>query len=273
MDKKCKEDKNEEERTFLKEWRTYPKFKDWLREDKSDKTKFRCCVCGVSRKISTTGQCALSIHAGGKRHLEVVNNRNNFFKVIEKPSSSSAAGSSEKEEDINSSNASVSSKTQLELSVAGTDTTTAHIRWVLKCVKSGFSSRSCDNLGQLMAVMFPDSKIAQNFKLGKDKFAYVVNHGLAPYFKNLLLAEIKKSNIHVFSFDESLNDATQTCEMDVYIRYWNSDEMEVKTRYLGSSFFGHGRHNDLLNNFGDIVAGLDCHKIVSSIDGWPKSKH
>ena len=78
-----------------------------------------------------------------------------------------------------------------------------------------------------MAVMFPDSKIVQNFKLGKDKFAYVVNHGLAPYFKNLLLAEIKKSNIHVFSFDESLNDATQTYEMDVYIRYWNSDEMEV----------------------------------------------
>ena len=207
MDKKCKEDKNEEERTFLNEWLTYPKFKDWLREDKSDNTKFRYCVCGVSRKFSTTGQCALSIHAGGKNHLEVVNNRNNFFKVIEKPSSSSAAGSSEKE-DINSSNAAVSSKTQLELSVVGTDTTTAHIRWVLKCVESGFSNRSCDILGQLMAVMFPDSKVEQKFKLGKDKFAYVVNRGLALYFKNLLLAEIKKSNIHVFSFDESLNDVT-----------------------------------------------------------------
>ena len=128
MDKKCKEDKNEEEMTFLNEWLTYPKFKNWFREDKSDTTKFRCCVCGVSRKISTTGQCALSVHAGGKNHLEVVNNRNNFFKVIEKPSSSSAAYSSEKEEDINSPNVAVSSKTQLELSVVGTDTTTAHIR-------------------------------------------------------------------------------------------------------------------------------------------------
>ena len=67
---------------------------------------------------------------------------------------------------------------------------------------------------------------------------------------------MKKSEIHVFSFDLSLNEATQTCEMDVYIRFWDSLENEVKVRYIGSTFFGHGTHQNLVKNFHDID-GLD----------------
>ena len=51
--------------------------------------------------------------------------------------------------------------------------------------------------------MFHDSKIAKSFKLGADKLRYTVNHGLAPYFKNILVANVQKSDVYAISFDES----------------------------------------------------------------------
>ena len=39
-------------------------------------------------------------------------------------------------------------------------------------------------------------------------------------FKNALTEFIKKSEFYVISFDESLNDNTQNCEMDVLICYF-----------------------------------------------------
>ena len=40
--------------------------------------------------------------------------------------------------------------------------------------------------------MLNDSKIAQNFKLGKTKYSYVICHGLALYFQESLLEQILK---------------------------------------------------------------------------------
>ena len=173
-------------------------------------------------------------HAEGKKHTDGVNKRNNFFKVKEAPKIPTA--------DSDEAPGTSSTTNVLELAVNTTDSTVAVIRWVLKCVESGLSGRSCDDLWLLMQTMFPDSHNAQRMQLGKDKFGYIVNHGIFPYLKKCLLNIVKKSDIHVFSFDESLNEATQTCETDVYIRFWNSAENEVKMRYIGSTFFGHGTH-------------------------------
>ena len=68
--------------------------------------------------------------------------------------------------------------------------------------------------------MFPERDIAQQFSMGCIKSMYVINHWLAPFFKSQLTDDLEKSDIHVFSFDESLNDVTQTSEMDLYVRYW-----------------------------------------------------
>ena len=65
-----------------------------------------------------------------------------------------------------------------------------------------------------------------------------------------------KSQVYVYSFDESLNSVTQTSEMDLYIRYWDKTENVVKVRYYGSSFLGHGRHNDILNQFTRLTRSL-----------------
>ena len=52
--------------------------------------------------------------------------------------------------------------------------------------------------------------------MGPTKLRYFVNFGIASYFKYILIESIKQSLRHIVSFDESLNDMTQSCEMDRY---------------------------------------------------------
>ena len=84
--------------------------------------------------------------------------------------------------------------------------------------------------------MFPDSKIAEPFSMGRAKSTYMINHELAPFLKSLLLSELNKSDILIFSFDESLNQVTQTCEMAVYVLFWDVTELKVNVRFIGSIF-------------------------------------
>ena len=77
--------------------------------------------------------------------------------------------------------------------------------------------------------MFPDSKVAEEFCISTSKVSYIVNHGLAPYLKAILKDEITKSDYYIVSLDESLNDMTQTCQMDLLVRYWDAND-KVKVR-------------------------------------------
>ena len=65
---------------------------------------------------------------------------------------------------------------------------------------------------------------------------YVINFGIAPYFGDILYNHLQKSDCFVISFDESLNDYTQNCQMDILIRYFDHVDDRVKTRYLDSNF-------------------------------------
>ena len=121
--------------------------------------------------------------------------------------------------------------------------------------------------------MFTDSELAQNVGIKKTKACYLVTHGIAVHFRNMLLDQAKKSKIHVLSFDESLNDNTQLCEMDIILRFWDESGNAVKTRYFGSSFFGHGTAKDLQKNFDDITQQLEKEKLyIPNIYGWPMSE-
>ena len=65
--------------------------------------------------------------------------------------------------------------------------------------------------------MFPTSPEARDFKMGPDKLMYVVNHGLYPYFKDLLKEDLLQSPFLVILFNESLNDILQKSEMDFFM--------------------------------------------------------
>ena len=69
------------------------------------------------------------------------------------------------------------------------------------------------------------------------KLRYFVNFRIAPYFKSILVENVKGSLCYIVSFDESLNEMTQSCEMDLLLRYCNEVDYKVKVRYYDSQFF------------------------------------
>ena len=96
--------------------------------------------------------------------------------------------------------------------------------------------------------MFPDSDIAKLFEMGPNKLGYVVSYGLGPFFKEVLKSQLIQCPWLVVSFDESFNKKTQTCQMDLLIRYWNEIKSQVEVRYWDSTFLGHSTAKDLLKD-------------------------
>ena len=149
----------------------------------------------------------------------------------------------------------------------------ACITWTLTSVMRNFSNNSTKGLDKVFKTMFPDSDIARNFHLGPDKLKYLTNFGIAPHFKELLTRELAKVEMLVVGFDESLNETTQSCQMDFHVRYWDSIDMQVKVRYWGSKFLGHSTNLDLADKFSDEIDPIGLHKILQiSMDG-PSVNH
>ena len=96
--------------------------------------------------------------------------------------------------------------------------------------------------------MFPDRKIAHSFILSRTKCNYILIFGLAPFFKAILLIEIKKSPYFITIFDESLNKKLQRGQMDILIRFWD-EENKVDTKYFDSSFLDAATATDIQEAF------------------------
>ena len=65
-----------------------------------------------------------------------------------------------------------------------------------------------------------------------------------------------KQEEFIILYDESLNKAMQTKQMDFHIRPW--DVNQVKTRYLTSQFLGHARVIDMNTTFDTATENLNC---------------
>ena len=104
----------------------------------------------------------------------------------------------------------------------------AHVVLAMYCMKSGFSNNSVDNFGDVLKSMCQTDPASSKFQMGRIKLQYVVNHGLFPHFKQMILDEILKSSFMSVLYDKSLNESTQKSEMDIHVRYWN----DLKTRSL-----------------------------------------
>ena len=97
---------------------------------------------------------------------------------------------------------------------------------------------------------------------------YLVKFGLYPYFERLLTNLMNKSSWITISFDESFNRTTQTCQMDVQIRFWDHDQKKVVTRYFTSEFLGHTGMSDLLPKIKGIISQLNGPTVIQiGMDG------
>ena len=117
----------------------------------------------------------------------------------------------------------------LNSNIVTKNTTTAENIWALKSVLSGYSNSSCDDFANTLKAVCPDSQITKDFKLGRLKLMYFVNHGIGPYFKQLLDAKLAKASLYTLSFDESLNEITQESVMVVMVQYWVEEEIKFRS--------------------------------------------
>ena len=138
----------------------------------------------------------------------------------------------------------------------------------LKLILSGYANNSCADISKIFVCMFPDSRIAKSFELGAIKLKCVINFRIAPFLRDILYNHLQNYGCFVISFDKSLNDYTQNCQMEILIRYFDHVEDRVKICYLDSKIFGHATHQDLFIQFTQALFKLDTNKTFQvSVDG------
>ena len=76
----------------------------------------------------------------------------------------------------------------------------------------------------------------EKIQLGPSKLKYVLNHGIAPYVKDILKNQVIDTAWFVVSFDKSLNEVTETSQMDISLQFWHKENNGVEDRYWDSKF-------------------------------------
>jgi hypothetical protein len=146
----------------------------------------------------------------------------------------------------------------------------AEALWALKVAVSNWSFRSCDDMVDIMHMMFPDDPVCKDMNIASTKLSYVISHGLGPYFHNKMILDIKKSQSYMtLEIDETTTEQTVK-QLDMHIRYWSATSNSVVVRYLGSAFIGHAEadklHTQVINAM--TTDGLDlCKLLMMSSDG------
>jgi len=93
---------------------------------------------------------------------------------------------------------------------------------------------------------------------GEMKSSYIINHGLAPHFKSLLLQKIK-CEPREFVQKHRINRWTSMCV---------SEGAEVRTRYYHSEFMGHAAADDMVTVLETATSDLDLSDLLQlSMDG------
>ena len=144
----------------------------------------------------------------------------------------------------------------------------AEIYWALHTVMSSHSARSTDKVSDLFPKMFPDSPIAKEFSIAKDKMGYVITFGLYPFFSCQLMGQVKLCDWFVVSFDETYNNILSKEQMDVVVKFFCEDTQMARTRYLSSQFMGRATAYDIQKHLESALEKLDLKKLLQvSMDG------
>ena len=255
---------------FNLDWMNKEEYKDWLLPEQSDNTKARCKFCRRTFSLSNMGEPSLKSHAQGKKHQSIIqrSEKNPLVKgFLEKKDVAEASTSEESGPSTLVVSSSAEQKPSFVTKFALTkEHHKAEIIWALKSVMSHFSYNPAHDITDIFKAMFPDSSIAQHMSCGPTKLSYLISFGIAPYFRDLLLADLKQTSCFVVSFDELFNHELQKEQMDFTVRYFKNNKVE--SRYLTSLFLGHTTAKDLKKKFEEATEQLDMKKLLQiSMDG------
>ena len=260
----------------------HPNIADWIMKD-SDPHYFRCRYCPGSRlTLSNMGITALQSHMKIKKHIRNRDSTNSikrgcFFgtKNTDTVTADTTADTAANVVSLVTDKApTVKKQKLLRLDTAPKKVLEAWILWALDVVQSHHSMHSSGNKGPLFRKMFPDNDVAASFgNLSRSKISYIVNFGLAVYFKDCIMQELAPKNRlpprFTSCFDESFNKVTYTKQMDIHVFYFDERSRRTTRYYIGSQFLGHATAIDTLNDFKVAHKGLDIIKnlVQLSMDG------
>ena len=131
----------------------------------------------------------------------------------------------------------------------------------LKSVMSYFFYSSALDITDVFKAMFPDSIIAQHMSCGPTKLSYLISFGIAPYFMDLLLKELKDAPCFVISL--------MSLSMNLKRSGWTFKVCEVKSRYLSSGFRAYNSKRFEKSIWG-MYWEVGLEKPHSGIYGWTK---
>ena len=244
---------------YQSDWERDDKYKHWVQRVPKDNKVAYCKCCHKTLQLGTMGEGALKTHARGTKHKGNVKQPAIYLtkKAVPKEKSSLASSSL-----LGSSSSAEKTKSQsvnlLELGIKNKVSMIAEIRWAITVAYTHQSDRMQDVISEVFPICFPEDHAAQKFGQKRTKTSYMIKCAIAPHFEECLLKEIAKSPWIVIIFDESLNKATQTCQMDVLVRFWDTLRNRVVTRYFTSEFMGHSTANDLLTHLLHAIEKIDA---------------
>ena len=194
--------------SFQGEWLSDPAFRSWISKTKNAH-KTCCFLCKTNFDISIMRVSALQSHAQGKKQQA----RASLLKVQSvyiRHFPSTKENSDDCGEPVPPTGFATAKTASVIVDLSkNLHRVDAKICWCLCMVNCCSSYKSCANLGAMFQVMFPESKIASQFTLGKTKARYTMLYGIAPEFKKQLIYDINASTFYTVSFDESLNSQVQ----------------------------------------------------------------
>lgn len=68
----------------------------------------------------------------------------------------------------------------------------AELIWALKTIANNYAFNSCEAIKEVFKVMFPDTKVLEQFTLSPKKLSYLITDALGPYFKKQIITDIGK---------------------------------------------------------------------------------
>ena len=186
--------------TFSKRCLDHERFTYWLKRHPIDKHKTVCKLCNnKNASLLKMGFSTIISHLNGKHHQRAkakdvtILLQSFYFKPKEPDQIDQKNGfdwTSSATKDVV-----VEPKKQAMISKPSVRALDVETRWALKIVMMHASCRFSLNLNELFMVIFPDSDIAENFKMSKTKVSYMIVYGIAEYFHCSLLSLLRKSQL------------------------------------------------------------------------------
>lgn len=198
-------------------------------------------VCDTEFKIDNAGVLQ---HAKGKVHKDLVSS------ALDNTQPKLSITSTSSKQSVASTSAEFNT---LKLYVHTDEVLKSEGIWATQVASSNSSFRSCDQIQETFAAMFPDSHIPADIKLSRTKVSYLLSDGMGPHFRQELIKDLcqsgSKCSLH---FDET-TQAQVKKQMDLGLRYWSFLHNDVWCRYYKSLFFGHAEaekvSNCIMDNF------------------------